>query len=233
MIFIIILSAFFIAIVSVPVRFIIYLKQRFKAELPMRSTASFPGLVSDICCLFGLPAAYLFVGEYELETIPNGAFIFGCIGIIGCIAAYFKGSYDSSILPFLQEFGQNLLLGMGIAINLYIAYDNLELEIVGNWLSTAGNGPIILLFVMALLKRHDYFFRHLPFANDALRQARADVLDYLPSETDAPLRIDNLGYVEGIVVRALAGPLYLRLAVFIMGGFLLVSAGILIKNLIG
>jgi len=229
MFFLLILLGCLAAIVSAPVRFIMFLNKGFKKPIPKKSSYSFLGITSDLSCLFGLPLAYLLINQ--VEFVEGNHWFWGA-WVATSITAYFV-AYAAKVFPFLQEFGLNLLLGASIAVNLYVGYDLTYQVSDGFWFSVVGNGPIILIFLIALMRRYVLFARRLPSANDALRHAHANVLDYMPAEPDDLLQFNSLNPVEDAAVRVLASPLYLRLGVFIVGGFLVVSSGLLLGNLLG
>lgn len=227
-------AGFFIAIISAPVRFVIFLNRFFNDSASEIAESIFLRIISDISCLILLPLTYVSIGGFSENEVSNGSGIYyWIVWIIVCIAAYFIAIYQAEISSFLREFCLNLLLGAGIAVNFFIGYDLIYGLSDGFWATALGNGPIILLFLIALVKRQILFARRLPKANDSLRQTHANVLDYMLAETNNLLLFDNLNPAEDAAARVLASPLYVRLGVFVVGGFLTVSSGLLLANLLG
>jgi hypothetical protein len=68
------------------------------------------------------------------------------------LIAYFYSSYRSKIAPPLLEVITNMFLSIGIVLNVFIAIHTEEI-----WFAIAGNLPIILLAILALVKNHRLF----------------------------------------------------------------------------
>ena len=77
--------------------------------------------------------------------------------ILLCMAAYFFSLIRRTVAPPLMEVMVNCLLIIGIALNVLLI-----LHIKESWLWALGNIPIILLFIMALLRNHAIFLDSVP-----------------------------------------------------------------------
>lgn len=78
-----------------------------------------------------------------------------------CLAAYFYSAYRSKLAPPLAEVIINVLLVMGIVLNIFIAVHVHETSI-----ALLGNGPVIILAVFALIKNQRLLMAHLNNENN-------------------------------------------------------------------
>lgn len=76
--------------------------------------------------------------------------------IVACVAAYFYSSFRKNIASPLLEITINCLLMIGIAINIAVGFQNKEII-----LFALTNLPIILLFILALIKNQRAIIKHL------------------------------------------------------------------------
>jgi len=93
--------------------------------------------------------------------------------------------------------------------------------------------PLILLFLIALEKRKLLFHRHLPGTTLTIPHEKPDVLDYLPAQTETAFDFSDLSPTRAFFARVLAGSFFSRLGIFMVSGFMAVSSGLLLANLLG
>jgi hypothetical protein len=227
----------FIGIAGAPFRLIAFLSTGPNAPPNDGWAAVSFRFVSDVGCMIVLPLVFLLHyntnGYPGKEMFANGGAVFWGVWIFICAGTYFVESYTRGIKPLVCEFVLNLLLGAGIVINLFVGFDLASNEKDGLFLSLIGNGPIILLFLIALEKRKLLFHRHFSGMASEIPNEKPNVLDYLPTQTDTAFDFSDLSPPRAFFARVLAGSFFSRLGIFMVSGFLAVSAGLLLANLLG
>lgn len=226
----------FFGMASAPLRLIAFLANEQDMKINEGCGTVAFNLITDLGCIFLLPLGYMLF--YNTNGYPgkvmfaNGGVVFWSIWIIICVGAYFVGSYTRDIQPLAWEFVLNLLLGAGIAVNFFIGFDLIRTG-YGFFMFIIGNGPIILLFLIALEKRKLIFHRLLPGGVGAPRCVEADLLDSTPTPIGMATDFSELTSTQAYAARILSKSFYSRLGVFMVGGFMAVSAGLLLAKLFG
>jgi hypothetical protein len=117
-------------------------------------------LILEIATLIALPYLFLSFADFGLKNdcCSESAFfspdhrITIYFLVVACIVAYFYSAYRKNIATPVLEIVINCFLLIGIALNVIIAIQANE-----TFLWIIGNIPIILLFILKLIKNHHLF----------------------------------------------------------------------------
>ena len=132
---------------------------RFLLLLPQRlNSIIFRG--TEIASLILLPLLYVSIGDHN-DCCGNSA-VFSpehrlsiLVVILLCLAAYFYSSYRTQIATPVMEVIVNTFLLIGIILNCFIAVHTNDI-----WLTIGGNMPIILLYIMVLVKNQRAYVQY-------------------------------------------------------------------------
>ncbi len=143
-------------------------------------------LIGDAATVIGLPAIFLvfFWGEggagNEFGFLFSGWQRFFWLGLIlSCTVGYFLAVYHDALYASRLELLLYFLAGLGIVINVMIAWPML-IDGGAIIIPLLGNLPIILLFALVFTRRHALLMHHSTELLEQRRFADNEVLDYLP-----------------------------------------------------
>lgn len=118
--------------------------------------------IIEVISFIGLPLLYLSVLDpfandccYESATFsPDHKLSIYCL-IVLCIVAYYISSYKKKIIGPVIELLLNVFLVIGICFNIFIWFH------VNDYLGWLGNLPIVMLFILELLRSHHSYLKEL------------------------------------------------------------------------
>ncbi|MCU0394176.1 MAG: hypothetical protein MUE81_23955, partial [Thermoflexibacter sp.] len=119
-------------------------------------------IILEVGVVIGLPLLYINVLDWDMENdccsdsatfSPKHRLTIYTL-IVVCICAYFYSSYKKSIAPPLVEILVNVLIIIGITLNIAIGIHVVPFSIVGNF-------PITLLFIIQLVGNQRKLMQHI------------------------------------------------------------------------
>ncbi|MEM9260863.1 MAG: DUF6688 family protein, partial [Bacteroidota bacterium] len=220
-----------IGIVFAPIRVLLYFTLGAEEARRNPSNAkSFFRWLSDISTVIVLPMLYFMfidpIGDYGHFATPHLLLL--VFLLLLCVVTYFSTvTHRNRVLPLKLEFfiGSSLVLGMMINLVMAIQY--------GEAFVLLGHGPVFLLFLLALAKRHHLLQRLLPEVQEKLRFADDRVLDRI-QESEAT-QLDQLLRTreDNLAANLLVQPSWLKMTYFMAGALVIGLVSSLVWALIG
>lgn len=233
MLFLISLAAVLFAILSTIARAGVHSANGFRNFSQSGSAvAKMNSVMSDFCTIVVLPGIY--VAVFWNENMDDFAFLFSgsqryfwAAWIIIYTAGYFFAVNSNKLYKPPVEVLFNLLAGVGIVLNLVIAWP-MFFEEGAVWLILIGNLPIVFLLLLVFTRRQALLLDQTPEILDERRYANPDILDYLP-EPGTSVTYD----FSGNTGKMLRQPLPMKILLFILSGAIILALSAAIIFLFG